>query len=222
MDGLNIGGLSGLTTIDFPDRLASVVFLKGCPWRCPYCHNRHLWDAGAGPSMEWREVRDFMKSRTGLLDGIVFSGGEPLGQPALAGAMREMKDMGFLVALHTAGPLPAELRLLLPLLDWVAMDIKAPFPAYESITQTSDSGEAARQCARILLESGVPHEFRTTFHPRLLGRMDLLQIAETLRGMGAESFVLQRYRRRPGDPPAALPEGIEETFRETFPVFGVR
>jgi pyruvate formate lyase activating enzyme len=219
---LNIGGLTGLTTIDFPDRLSSVVFLKGCPWRCPYCHNRHLWDAGAGPSMEWREVREFMESRRGLLDGIVFSGGEPLGHPGLADAMREMKSMGFLVALHTAGPLPGELRRLLPLLDWVAMDIKAPFAGYESITRAPGSGEAARRCAEALLESGVPREFRTTWHPRLLGRMDLLQIAETLRGMGAGTFVLQRYRSAPGAPPAPLPEGIEEVFRDTFPEFEVR
>lgn len=191
---LKVGGLTGITTIDFPGQLAAVVFCQGCPWRCPYCHNPHLLDRTGEDLLTWQEVREFLHRRRGLLDGVVFSGGEPTAQASLLEAIEEVKAMGFLVGLHTAGPHPARLAALLPLLDWVALDIKAPFDEYKKTTRVAGSGDKARQSARLILEAGVPHEFRTTVYPGTLDEADLLAMAKDLLAMGVRKYVLQKYR----------------------------
>jgi pyruvate formate lyase activating enzyme len=165
---LNVGGLTPCTTIDYPDHLAAVVFCRGCPWRCSYCHNRELIDGNGHGAIPWDEVLSLLDRRGGLLDAVVFSGGEPTLQPALKEAVISVRKRGFLTGLHTAGAFPEMLREVLPHLDWVGMDIKAPFPDYERITGIGDSGEKAEQSARLVRESGVAHEFRTTLDPFLM------------------------------------------------------
>lgn len=193
---LKIGGLTPFTSIDYPGELAAVVFCQGCPWRCGYCHNRHLLDTGVSGAITWEEVRAFLARRRGLLDAIVFSGGEPTLQPGLRQAVREARSMGFLVGFHTSGAFPERLEELLPHLDWVGMDIKAPFEDYEMITGIPGSGREARTSAEILLESGLPHEFRTTLHPLLTdeGGRRILLLANTLQSMGAKRLAVQQPR----------------------------
>lgn len=164
---LEIGGLLPFTTIDYPGKLAAVLFCQGCPWRCGYCHNRHLIPVMSGAAVPWPEVTALLESRCGLLDAVVFSGGEPTMQEMLPEAVRAIRHMGFKVGLHTAGPYPERLRECLPLLDWVGMDLKAPFNEYERITGIPGSGEAARKSVELLRRSGVPHQFRTTLDPFL-------------------------------------------------------
>lgn len=174
---LKIGGLTPFTTIDYPDHLAAVLFCRGCPWRCGYCHNRSLLEEDGAGDFCWDKVLGFLESRRGLLDAVVFSGGEPTMQPYLKQAVQSVREKGFLVGLHTAGAFPERLSELLPLLNWVGMDLKAPFHEYERITGVSGSGEAARQSAQLLRESGVSHHFRTTLAPLLLteGRLESLR-----------------------------------------------
>lgn len=134
---LRVGGLTRLTSIDFPGRLAAVVYAQGCPWRCGYCHNPELLDASAPATpaaLDWPQVLAFLDKRRGLLDGVVFSGGEPTLQTALPAALREVRAMGFQTALHTGGMYPERLSALLPLLDWVGLDIKGPLQRYDAIT----------------------------------------------------------------------------------------
>lgn len=175
---LNIGGLNRCTTIDYPGELAAVVFCQGCSWHCRYCHNRGLLTERPEHEIPWDETLAFLARRRGLLDAVVFSGGEPTLQPGLAAAMRAVKRMGFLVGLHTSGAFPDTLAQLLPLTDWVGMDIKAPFDEYEAITGIPDSGPAARASAEKVKRSGVSHRFRTTLDPFLLedGRIEALQL----------------------------------------------
>jgi pyruvate formate lyase activating enzyme len=223
-ESLKVGGLTGITTIDFPGHLAAVVFCQGCPWRCPYCHNPHLLDKSGADLLRWEDVGDFMERRRGLLDGVVFSGGEPTAQACLLEAMGEMKDMGFLVGLHTAGPHPDRLAKLLPMLDWVALDIKAPFDEYDKITMIARSGDKARQSATLILEAGVPYEFRTTVYPETLDEAALMAMAKDLGKMGVRKYVLQKYR--PLNAPLAAgafvrPELIE-IFGGMFDKFEVR
>lgn len=164
---LKIGGLTPCTAIDYPGELAAVIFCQGCPWRCNYCHNPHLLEPGMAGRVGWDEVARFLKRRRGLLDAVVFSGGEPTMQWGLADAILAVKRMGFKAGLHTAGPYPERLSECLPLLDWVGMDIKAPFGEYERITGVPDSGAAVRMSAEALHASGVRHQFRTTLNPLL-------------------------------------------------------
>ena len=165
---LKVGGLVPFTTIDYPDQLAAVVFCQGCPWRCRYCHNRELLDAAAPGTIPWDEVLAFLVRRRGLLDAVVFSGGEPTMHPGLIHAIREVRSMEFRIGLHTGGAFPEALEELLPHLDWVGMDIKTTFPDYERITGVPGSGEAARRSAALVRASGVNHRFRTTVEPDLL------------------------------------------------------
>ena len=124
---LRVGGLERLSMCDWPGELAATIFCQGCPWDCPYCHNPHLLPVTGRHEIAWREVVDFLKSRRGLLDGVVFSGGEPTLQSALPQAIAEVRDLGFRIGLHTAGPYPGRLAQVLPLVDWVGFDIKTPF-----------------------------------------------------------------------------------------------
>jgi len=199
-----IGGLARFSTVDWPDRLTATVFFQGCPWRCPYCHNAHLLSANglAGAGLSWPDVLSFLKRRRGLLDGVVVSGGEPTAQPGLTDAARAVRLMGFPVGLHTAGPWPERLAAVLPLLDWVGFDVKAPFEDYEAVTGLPGSGEQAQESLRRLIDSGIPFEVRTTVHPALLDDDALDHLAACLADMGVRHIVLQHARptdRLPAD-----------------------
>ena len=125
---LKLAGLTPFTTIDFPGRLSAVAFVQGCPWRCVYCQNSWMQQRSFDPGLEhssWEELESLLKRRHGLLDGVVFSGGEPCLDPALPAAVRAVKEMGYEVGLHTGGSYPARLAEVLPDLSWVGLDVKA-------------------------------------------------------------------------------------------------
>jgi pyruvate formate lyase activating enzyme len=217
---LSVGGLTPLTTLDLPGRLSAVVFCQGCPWQCGYCHNPHLIPRGPG-DRSWSKVLGFLERRRGLLDAVVFSGGEPTLQTGLADAVREARDMGFLTGLHTGGPYPERLARVLPHLDWVGFDLKAPLNDYPRVTGVPGSGERAAASARLLLESGVDHEFRTTVDPSLLDADKLMELARWLEMQGGRHYALQRCRPPPrglSDPldDPALIEGIRAHVPEVF------
>ena len=193
-ESVHIGGLTPMTTVDYPGELSAVVFCQGCPWRCRYCHNGHLIPASADGQIPWSEVMAFLERRTGLLDAVVFSGGEPTLQAALPAAMKQVRSMGFKIGLHTAGPYPERLRCLIPYLDWVGLDIKALPDDYSPITLVPGSGKRAWQSLRILLEAGVALEVRTTLMPGWSRDQDVRPLEEALAAVGVENHVLQRCR----------------------------
>jgi len=158
---LRVGGLTRLSATDYPGKLAAVVFCQGCAWRCGYCHNPELQPARGAREIPWGDVLAFLERRKGLLDAVVFSGGEPTLQPGLATAMREAKAMGFLVGLHTAGIVPRRLAEVLPLADWVAMDVKAKPDEHERVTRVRGSGARAWRSLELLRASGVARELHT-------------------------------------------------------------
>lgn len=190
---LTIGGLTPFTTIDYPGKLAAVVFCQGCPWRCDYCHNRHLLAVDRQAGITWEEVMQLLEQRRGLLDAVVFSGGEPTLQSGLPQALAEVRQLGFLTGLHTAGPFPDRLAACLPLLDWVGMDLKAPFDCYDAITGMTGSGRAAARSAELLRLSGVAHQFRTTVAGLVQAEGRLATLQQTVAGWGDE-LVLQDCR----------------------------
>jgi pyruvate formate lyase activating enzyme len=191
---LRIGGFTPFSTTDYPGQLAAVVFCQGCPWRCAYCHNPHLLPAGGVESHVWQDVLAFLDTRRGLLDAVVFSGGEATAQAALADAVRAVRALGFRVGLHSAGMYPQRLAALLPLLDWVGLDIKAPRAGYARIVNAPADAAAVYDSLRMIRASGVAHEVRTTWHPQLFDAADLRALAGELRAAGVDELVVQEAR----------------------------
>jgi pyruvate formate lyase activating enzyme len=212
---LRVGGLVPLSTTDFPDHLSGVIFCQGCAWRCAYCHNPHLLPRRGTDKMEWEGVLAFLERRRGLLDAVVFSGGEPTLQHALPAAIREVSAMGYKVGMHTAGISPRRLCEVLPLLNWVGMDIKASFNDYASVTGIAGSGERARECMELIIASGIDHEFRTTVQPSLLPAPQLLALARELAALGVRHYVLQECREA-GAMTARLPEDLCHAITRMF------
>jgi pyruvate formate lyase activating enzyme len=202
---LVIGGLERFSVVDWPGQITATVFCQGCGWRCRYCHNPGLIPfrgVGADTSERewtWPAVLAWLRDRRGLLDGVVFSGGEPTLQPGLGDAVRATRELGFRIGLHTGGPVPETLGAVLPLIDWVGFDYKAPFEEYIRVTGRV-GGDAARQSLRLIRTAGVALEVRTTWHPELLSADDLGAMADALVAEGVGEWVLQRFR----------PEGCED------------
>jgi pyruvate formate lyase activating enzyme len=227
---LRIGGLTPLSTSDYPGQLSAVVFCQGCPWRCAYCHNPHLLDARGAAALRFDDVVEFLGRRVGLLDAVVFSGGEPLAQAALADAMRAVRALGFRVGLHTGGAYPARLADVLPLVDWVAFDVKVAFDDYARITGVRGSGARSFASAELLLASGVDHEFRTTVHPRQHTPDALARLAKRLAAMGVRRYAVQEFRRaccadaalRDDTRPSFVTQRFCEALAPAFASFAVR
>jgi pyruvate formate lyase activating enzyme len=190
---LRLGGLEHYSTCDWPGELVATLFCQGCGWACPYCHNAHLRPVGAG-EVPWSQALAFLETRSGLLDGVVFSGGEPLLQSALSSAIAEVRALGFRIGLHTGGPAPERFAAVLPLVDWVGFDVKAPFGEYERITKAKGSGAAARDSLQLLLQSGVAYELRTTVHPKLLDDAAVAHLNAELAAFGAGPTKIQKFR----------------------------
>lgn len=222
---MNIGGIQPFTSIDYPGELAAVIFCQGCPWRCSYCQNPELIAAQAPGGLNWQQALDFLRKRTGLLDAVVFSGGEPCLQKDLPEALADTRALGFKTGLHTAGCYPERLQALLPLLDWVGLDIKAQAADYPQITSTPYSGEAAWESLRLLIASGLDHEVRITLDASLYEANHLQQLLTQVAESGASTLVLQELRPTLPDPDgskAALVRNLMEDFAGHFTTLGLR
>ncbi len=198
---LAVAGLTRLSTCDWPGRLVATVFLQGCPWRCTYCHNPGLLDPTVPGQVPWQQVRDLLLRRHGMLDGLVFSGGEPTRQEGLGAAMLEVRDLGFGVGLHTAGAYPRRLSEVLPLVEWVGLDIKALPSGYTAVTGVKASAVKAYESLRLVLDSGVDHEVRVTVDPTVHSAEHVETLVRRLREAGVARVVLQQARplgARPG------------------------
>ena len=189
-DNLRIGGMTPMSTIDYPGESAAVIFVQGCGLRCQYCYNGHLTTAKIPGKLAWSSIYDFLSSRQGLLDAVVFGGGEAILQSALIPAVRQVKALGYKIGLHTAGSAPLRLANILSELDWVGFDIKGLSDDYSYITGV-DVGDKCWQSLRMLLNSGVSYEVRTTVHWDLISADKLLKIGQWLRDEGVENFVVQ-------------------------------
>lgn len=194
-DDLQIAGLVPMSTVDWPGKFAASLFLQGCPWACPYCHNSAIIDPRIPGVVAWGALEDLLARRRGLLDGVVFSGGEATRQIALGAAMARVRELGFGVGLHTAGPYPRRLKELLGagLVDWVGIDVKATRGNYEAVAGRSGAGERAWESLSIVLaHPEVDHEVRLTVYPD--GPGDGFEVAARAREMGVRIFALQQAR----------------------------
>ena len=195
MSEIVVGGVEKFSAVDFPDCLTAVVFMQGCPWKCPFCHNASIRQILPDTDFSWKKWTNFLRTRIGKLDAVTFSGGEPLVQDCLYDAMSEVKEMGFKIGLHTGGYRPEHLKKVLPLTDWVGLDIKAPFNTehYQKIIGINHL-KRVEESLQILIESSIDFECRTTCDPRFLTSDDLLNIAKELHKKGVKKYFLQKYR----------------------------
>ena len=213
-DDLTIAGVEPFSTCDWPGHLAAVVFLQGCPWKCTYCHNASIIDPRAPGQVPWSAVRELLSARRGLLDAVVFSGGEPTRQSGLADAVRQVRRMGFAVGLHTGGAYPRRLAELLPLLDWVGLDIKATVGKYSAVTGVANSADPAFVSLNHVLDAGVPVQVRTTLDPMILNADDVDQIRSMVTSMGVTDYVVQEVRT---DGASEVFAGDLARYRRTHP-----
>ena len=153
-DSLAIAGLVPLSTVDWPGKLAAVVFLQGCPLACPYCQNEAILDPKVPGAVPWSQVEALLARRAGLLDGVVLTGGEALRQAGVVDAARRVREMGFGVGLHTAGVYPRALAKTLPHTDWVGIDVKAMPDDYAAATGFG-AGAKAWQSLDAVLEASA-------------------------------------------------------------------
>jgi pyruvate formate lyase activating enzyme len=231
---MRIGGIQKCSTIDFPQKLACVLFTQGCNFRCGFCHNPELVEPKQfGNCLAEEEVFAFLEKRRNVLDAVVISGGEPTLQPDLETWFRRIRALGFATKLDTNGTRPDILQALLQkeLLDFVAMDIKHQLQTapYESISSTSPSLDAIRKSIQILRTGPVDYEFRTTLVTEIHRREDVLAIAASLRR--ARQWTIQSFRPQKTLNPqwqelrpwsAAAMASLKAELAEKFPELRIR
>ncbi len=191
---VEIKGLEKFAPLDFPGHISSTVFLGGCNFRCPYCHNADLVLAPESlPTMPLDFFVSYLDSRRGWLEAVCVSGGEPLLQEDLEVLCRVIKDRNLLVKVDTNGSFPERLEELIgkKLVDYVAMDVKAPLRRYAQVVRAAVKEEDIRRSIEIIRASGLPYMFRTTVVPGLVGEEDLIEIAALLKG--AKIFQVQQF-----------------------------
>ena len=191
---MNIKGLQKTTLLDFPEKLACTVFTGGCNFRCPFCHNASLvLRAGEVEGISEEEFFSYISKRSGMLDGVCITGGEPLLNPDIADFIRKIRAFGLLVKLDTNGSLPDRLKALLDegLLDYVAMDIKNSSERYALTAGVDKFPEEIEKSINLIIQGAPDYEFRTTVVRELHTTQDIVSIAERI--SGAKKYFLQTY-----------------------------
>ena len=193
-----------MTLIDYPGQLAAIVFTKGCNFRCHFCYNPLLvWPDRETDEKKYEKTYPlisedefflFLSSRKGKLDGVVITGGEPTLHRDLPEFIEKIRAMGYKIKLDTNGTNPEIIKKLLAenLLDYIAMDLKAPFDKYEKVVGVKVNCDDLQKSAKIVIESGLPHEFRTTVVPGLLELSDFDKMGEII--AGADAWYLQKFK----------------------------
>ena len=191
---VEIKGIEKFSSRDFPGHISSTVFLGGCTFRCPYCHNADLvLRPETIPDLAADYFLSYLDGRKGWLEAVCFTGGEPLLHEDLEELIRVVRERSLLVKIDTNGSFPDRLEALLALglVDRVAMDVKAPLERYREVTRSNVDLERIVRCADLLRDSGVKHTFRTTVVPGLVGKDDVVKIGEWL--SGAAHYVVQQF-----------------------------
>ena len=191
---MRIGGFQKFSLIDYPGKICAIVFTQGCNFRCPYCHNPELVKPSLfGKTIPEEEIFSFLEKRKGKLDAVEITGGEPTLQKDLVDFIHRVKEMGYLVKLDTNGSNPEMLEIIINhgLVDYIAMDIKAPLEKYKEVTHSVISPDKIKRSIRIIMNSNIKYEFRTTVVKSQLSREDIISIGKLIEG--AKLYVLQKF-----------------------------
>ena len=206
---MKIAGFQKTSFVDYPKIVSCVVFTPGCNMRCSYCHNKHIL-SGNIPEVDELAVLDYLRKRVGVISGVVVSGGEPTLQNDLERFVTVVKNMGYKIKLDTNGTNPEVLKSLCEkgLVDYIAMDLKAPIEKYSEICCADIDVSKVKESIEYLQSNGIAHEFRTTFCPELTTE-DILLISEKL--AKNSDFYLQQYRQVDGGMLPHSREYVEQT-----------
>jgi pyruvate formate lyase activating enzyme len=192
---IDVRGFIETSFLDWDGKITSVIFVPNCDFRCPYCSNSSLIKKIESlPPLDLEIIDEFLIKRQNFIDGVVITGGEPTLQPDLPNYIRHLKSLGFLIKLDTNGSNPQMLKNLLSgkLLDYMAMDIKAPLDErYYKVAAAQVDLNKIKESIRILLDSDIDYEFRTTICPAFLSEKDIEDIARAI--SGAKKYVLQQF-----------------------------
>lgn len=188
-----IGGIQKSSLIDYPEKISAIVFTQGCNFRCPYCHNPELLLVKCETDFTVSHFIDFLKTRIGKLDGVAITGGEPTLHKNLPDFIKQIKELGFCVKLDTNGTNPDMLKNLINgnLIDYIAMDIKAPINKYHQITCSKTNTDKILKSIELLKKSNIDFEFRTTIVKSQLSMNDFEAIGKLIDG--TSKYYLQKF-----------------------------
>lgn len=222
---MKIGGFQKTSLLDYPDCISAILWGNGCNFRCPFCYNKSL-ALGTAEEITENEVLSFLLQRKNQLEAVVISGGEPLLQPDVVPFIEKIKKIGYLVKIDTNGCYPEKLRELLDkkLVDYVAMDVKAPKTKYQQLAGVAVDLSKIEESITLIKNKAKAYEFKTTFVPGLLKKEDIVEIAKWL--LGAERYFLQQFKINPPLVAATLEHTVPyqksyllETLEEIKPFF---
>jgi len=190
---MKIGGFQKTTLLDYPEQISSIIWTVGCNFNCPFCYNVDVVKKTAKTISE-KEVLAYLEKRKNVIDGLVISGGEPLLQKDIASFCEKVKKLGYLIKIDTNGTLPENLKELIDkkLVDYIAMDIKAPKKKYADLAGKKLDIKKIQKSIDLIRNSGLDYEFRTTFVPDMLTKKDIKEIGKWLDG--SEKFYLQQFK----------------------------
>lgn len=226
-----IKGFQGTSLIDYPGRIASIIFIGGCNFRCRYCYNWPLLSASDLPDNDPDAVLRELAKREDFIEGVVVTGGEPTIHPGIIQLLKAIKNLGIDVKLDTNGTHPEILEWVIAdkLAEYIAMDYKAPLDKLESVARIRGAEHKVHASAEILIKRAKRYEFRTTVHPQILTLDDIDSIADEIRG--AAAYYIQQFHRVDCLDPDLIsdPQYSAEFFRraaarvgDRFPTFAIR
>jgi len=190
-----IGGFQRFSLIDYPDKICAIVFTQGCNFRCPYCHNPELVDSKRSPTIGLKEdeILSFLDRRKGKLNAVTITGGEPLLQNDLPAFISAIKRLGYLIKLDTNGSFPSRLKGIIQskMVDYIAMDIKTSLDKYHQIIKRKIDTRKILDSIRLIMDSGLEYEFRTTVVKALFEKNDFYKIGQLIKK--ARLYVLQKF-----------------------------
>jgi pyruvate formate lyase activating enzyme len=195
--GSSVKGFLPITMLDWEGKVATVLFIGGCNFRCSFCHNPELvLDQGSLDSILFSDIKSYILNKKGWIDGVVVTGGEPTISPELMDILKEIKALEMPVKLDTNGSNPAILKEILSagLADFVAMDIKTVFERYPEVTRTNIDASAIIESINLIIRFRKDHEFRTTAYPPAVAPDDLVEIARYLGKHGGQRYAIQQFK----------------------------
>jgi len=214
---MKIGGIQKTSLLDYPDIISAIIWTIGCNFRCPFCYNKDIVFGNVQPITN-EEVISFLKKRKGILEGLVITGGEPLMQIDITDFCEKIKKIDYLVKIDTNGMYPEKLKELIDknLIDYVAMDIKSPKTKYDKLTNVKVDIKKIEESIKIIKNSKIDYEFRTTVIPELLTKNDIIEIAKWLKG--SKKYYLQQFKPIPPLVSAKLEDVVPYSKKELIDI----